>query len=98
MNESVKHKKSPQRMCVGCREMRDKKTLIRIVRTPADEIIADPSGKQPGRGAYLCKEAECLKKALKNKGLERSLKMKADKDTIEKVLGVFGDVFSQGAG
>jgi len=70
----MKTKSKPQRMCVGCREMKDKRDLIRVVKTPNDEIMIDPTGKLAGRGAYVCKTAECLDKALKHKGLERSLK------------------------
>ncbi|MEW8977288.1 MAG: YlxR family protein [Symbiobacterium sp.] len=68
-------KKVPQRMCVGCGQMRPKKELIRIVRTPDGVIDLDtsPSGKRPGRGAYLCPDRECLAKAIKGKRLERAL-------------------------
>lgn len=68
-------KKIPQRMCVGCGQMRAKKELIRIVRTPEGVIELDtsPSGKRPGRGAYLCRNPECLAKAVKGKRLERAL-------------------------
>lgn len=67
-------KKIPVRQCVGCREMMPKKELLRIIRTPEDEIILDSTGKKNGRGAYLCKSLECFQKARKTKGLERSLK------------------------
>ena len=67
-------KKIPQRMCNGCGQMFDKKALIRIVCTPEGTITVDTTGKQSGRGAYLCPNAECLKKAMKSKRLERNLK------------------------
>lgn len=67
-------RKIPQRMCLGCRENRDKKELIRVVRTPEGAIELDVTGKKPGRGAYICPSADCLKKAVKGKGLEKSLR------------------------
>ena len=68
-------KKIPLRQCVGCGEMKSKKEMMRVLKTPEEQIILDVTGKKNGRGAYLCKSAECLKKARKNKGLERSFKM-----------------------
>lgn len=68
-------KKIPMRQCVGCGDMKSKKEMMRILKTPEDEIILDVTGKKNGRGAYLCKSGECLLKARKNKGLERSFKM-----------------------
>ncbi len=65
-------KKIPQRQCVGCREMKEKRVLIRVVRSPVGEISLDFRGKKPGRGAYVCPSAECLKKARKSKALERA--------------------------
>lgn len=62
------------RQCVGCREMKAKRELIRIIRTSEDGILVDATGKKNGRGAYICPNRECLEKAMKNKGLERSLK------------------------
>ena len=69
------NKKVPMRQCVGCGEMKSKKEMMRVLNTPEEQIILDVTGKKNGRGAYLCKSAECLKKARKNKGLERSFKM-----------------------
>lgn len=66
-------KKAPIRTCVGCRESRDKKELIRIVRTPEGSVELDRTGKKNGRGAYICPRSECLAKARKSRGLERSL-------------------------
>ena len=65
-------KKIPMRQCVGCREMKMKKELIRVVRSPEGELSLDFKGKAPGRGAYLCPDPECLKKAIKSRALERA--------------------------
>ena len=73
-------KQIPQRLCTGCRQMHDKKELIRVVRTPEGQICIDGSGKLNGRGAYICRNLECLEAALKNHGLERSLKTKVSSD------------------
>ena len=68
-------KKIPMRQCTGCREMKTKKEMIRVLKPAEGEgVILDATGKANGRGAYICNNAECLRKALKNKGLERSLK------------------------
>ncbi len=67
----LKPKKIPMRMCVACHEMKPKKELQRVVRSPEGEVSIDPVGKKPGRGAYLCPDIECLKKARKSKALER---------------------------
>ncbi|MDD2978763.1 MAG: YlxR family protein [Hespellia sp.] len=67
-------KKIPMRKCVGCGEMKSKKEMMRVIKTAEDEFLLDTTGKKNGRGAYLCFSGECLKKAIKNKGLERSLK------------------------
>ncbi|MCR5755437.1 MAG: YlxR family protein [Acetatifactor sp.] len=68
-------KKIPLRQCVGCGEMKGKKDMMRVLKTAEGEICLDTTGKKNGRGAYLCKSAECLKKARQNKGLERSFKI-----------------------
>ena len=67
-----KPRKIPQRQCLGCREMKNKKDLIRAVRSPEGEISLDFKGKKPGRGAYVCPDADCLKKARKSRALERA--------------------------
>ena len=69
------NKKIPMRQCVGCNEMKSKKEMMRVLKTPEGPIVLDVTGRKNGRGAYLCKDLECLKKARKNKGLERSFKM-----------------------
>lgn len=67
-------KKMPVRRCVGCQEMKNKKEMIRVIRTPEGEFELDATGKKNGRGAYLCPSRKCLEKAVKSKGLERSFK------------------------
>lgn len=67
----AKPRKIPQRQCVGCRTMKDKKALIRVVKTPEGEVVLDVSGKKSGRGAYVCPDSACLKKARKSRALER---------------------------
>ena len=69
-------KKIPLRQCLGCGEMRPKKEMLRVIKTPEDEIKLDPTGRANGRGAYICTDTACLDKACKSKGLERSLKCK----------------------
>ena len=71
----VKPRKIPQRQCVGCRTMYDKRDLLRVVKSPEGEITLDASGKKSGRGAYVCRSAECLKKAQKSKALDRALEV-----------------------
>ncbi len=65
-------RKIPMRQCVGCRTMRPKSELLRIVRSPEGEVTFDPTGKKAGRGAYICNDPECLKKAIKSRGLSRA--------------------------
>ena len=67
-----KVKKIPQRQCVGCREMKDKKILLRVVRSPEGDVSLDFGGKKPGRGAYVCRDVACLKRARKSRALERA--------------------------
>lgn len=78
-------KKIPLRQCVGCGEMKSKKEMMRVLKTPEDEIVLDKSGKKNGRGAYLCISKECLMKARKNKGLERSFKMSIPNEVYERL-------------
>jgi predicted RNA-binding protein YlxR (DUF448 family) len=76
-------KKLPLRMCTGCGEMKPKKEMIRVLKTPEDEIVIDSTGKKNGRGAYICCSLDCLRKAIKTKGLERSLKVSIPKELVE---------------
>lgn len=75
-------KKIPMRVCTGCGAQKPKKELIRILRTPEDEIVVDATGKKNGRGAYICCSVDCLHKAVKSRGLERSLKVEIPKDLL----------------
>jgi len=68
-------KKIPMRQCLGCREMKPKRELVRVVRSPQGEVSLDFRGKKPGRGAYVCHAQLCLKKAVKAKALERALEV-----------------------
>lgn len=78
-------RKVPLRKCTGCQEMKEKKQLIRVVRTDENQYTIDLTGKMSGRGAYICKNIECLEKAFKSKGLERSFKSTIPKDIYEKL-------------
>ena len=78
-------KKIPLRQCLGCREMKPKKELIRVVRSPEGEISLDFKGKASGRGAYLCPEPACLKKAVRAKALERALSVSIPPEIYEKL-------------
>ncbi len=78
-----KTKKIPQRMCVGCQEMKPKKLLIRVVRTPEETIVIDSTGKRSGRGAYICPDPECLNKALKGKRLEKALQRAVTQEVLD---------------
>ena len=69
----MKTRKIPMRMCVGCREMKEKRSLLRVVKSPEGAISFDRVGKAPGRGAYVCDSIECLKKAEKTRALDRAL-------------------------
>ena len=68
-------KKIPQRQCMGCRERRAKREMIRVVRSPEGNVSLDFGGKMNGRGAYICPDPECLKKAIRTKALDRSLEV-----------------------
>lgn len=81
----MKQKKIPQRMCVGCQEMKNKKELIRVVRDPEGNISLDATGKKSGRGAYVCRTEACFAKAFKEKRLERALKQAIDPTIYEEL-------------
>lgn len=89
----VTTKKFPQRQCIGCGEMKNKKEMIRILKTPEGEFVLDATGRKNGRGAYLCSSMDCLKMAIKSRGLERSFKMAIPKEVyeaLEKEMGQLG--------
>jgi predicted RNA-binding protein YlxR (DUF448 family) len=81
----LEEKKKPIRMCVACRSTGDKKGLLRLVRGAAGEVSIDPTGKKPGRGAYICRSSECVAAALKKKGFERALRTTVSAELIEEV-------------
>ena len=78
-------KKIPMRQCLGCREMKAKRELIRVVRSPEGEVGLDFKGKANGRGAYICPNAECLKRAVKAKALERAFSVQIPAEVYEKL-------------
>ena len=78
----IKPKKTPQRMCVGCREMKSKRELIRVVRSPEGEVSIDFTGKKSGRGAYICPNDICLNKSFKTKALQRALQVNLEGDIV----------------
>ena len=82
----MKERKVPMRMCVGCREMKPKKELLRVVRSPEGEVSIDLTGRKPGRGAYVCRSAECLKRAIKQKQLERAFECALGEETHASLL------------
>ena len=82
----MKTRKIPMRMCVGCREMKEKRSLLRIVKSPENVISFDRVGKAPGRGAYVCKSQDCLTKAVKQKQLERALEMKIEEAVYSQLM------------
>ena len=89
-----KVKKIPQRQCVGCREMKNKRDLIRVVRSPEGTISLDFKGKVPGRGAYVCPDPACLAKARKSRALERAFETAIPAevyDQLERQMGEGGD-------
>lgn len=88
-------KKIPLRKCMGCGEMKSKKDMMRVLKTPEGDICLDITGKKNGRGAYVCKSRECLKLAHKNKGLERSFKMSIPKEVYEALEREFENLGSE---
>lgn len=88
---SVK-RKIPQRQCVGCGEMKNKKELIRVIKTLEESIEIDTTGKKNGRGAYICNCLDCFNKAIKSKGLERSLKTVIPTEVYEGLKKELNDI------
>ena len=86
------NKKIPMRKCVGCGDMKSKREMIRVLKTSDEEFVLDATGKKNGRGAYLCFSKECLEKAIKSKGLERSFKQASPKEVYEKLEKEFDTV------
>ena len=94
---ALTEKKIPQRQCLGCREMKNKRDLIRVVRSPEGEISLDFKGKKPGRGAYVCPDGECLKKARKSRALERAFDTAIPAEVYEALEAQMRDGESDGA-
>ena len=93
----MKTRKIPMRMCVGCREMKEKRELIRVVRSPEGELSLDPTGKKPGRGAYVCRNSDCLKRAIKQKQLERQLNVSMNDEVAQSLNEAMSAFGSEGA-
>ena len=82
----MKTRKIPMRMCVGCREMKEKRSLMRVVKSPEGAISFDRIGKAPGRGAYVCKSKECFERAVKQRQLERALETRIDEAVFTQLM------------
>ena len=78
-------KKIPMRQCLGCREMKPKRELLRVVRSPEGEVSLDTRGKKPGRGAYVCPNADCLKKAINTRALSRALETEIPEEVMQRL-------------
>jgi len=78
-------KKIPMRMCLGCNEMKPKRELIRVVKTPEGDVLLDLTGKKSGRGAYICKSVECMKKARKSRRFEKAFSMQIDDEVYRRM-------------
>ncbi len=91
----MKQKKIPMRMCVGCREMKPKKELIRVVRSPEGIVSLDPTGKKPGRGAYVCRSGNCLTRAIRQKQLERQLEAALSEEASEELKSTLAQIMAQ---
>ena len=85
-------KKIPQRQCMGCRERKAKRELIRVVRTREGDVKLDFGGKMNGRGAYICPQSECLKKAIRSKALDRSLEVTIPEEVYARLQKEMEDV------
>ena len=84
-------KKIPLRKCTGCGEMKPKKELVRVIKTVDEQILMDLTGKMNGRGAYVCRDEECLKRAIKTKAIERSLGISVSDDVYEQLKKELGE-------
>ena len=82
----MKTRKIPMRMCVGCREMKEKRSLLRVVKSPEGAISFDRVGKAPGRGAYVCKSKECFERAVKQRQLERALETRIEEAVFTQLM------------
>ena len=84
-------KKIPLRKCTGCGEMKSKKEMVRVIKTAEEQIFMDLTGKMNGRGAYVCRSEECLKKAIKTKAIERSLGISVSSEVYEQLMKDLGE-------
>ena len=91
----IKPRKTPMRMCVGCREMKPKLSLLRIVRSPDGTVSLDETGKKSGRGAYCCYQARCLQRSLKQFQLEKHLSHKLSEETIEALHNILEELLKK---
>lgn len=87
MEQNQKQKKIPLRQCLGCNERKAKKELLRVVRTPEGEIVLDFTGKRSGRGAYICQDIKCLKKARKSRRIDKSLECEIPDEVYDRMEG-----------
>ncbi len=87
----MQSKKIPMRKCTGCNEMKPKKELVRVVKSPEGEISMDLTGKKSGRGAYVCRDMKCLKAAIKAKRLERAFECSIPEEVYERLEGEMGN-------
>mgnify|MGYP004605112991 CR=1 FL=1 len=85
-------KKVPMRTCIGCRQVKNKKELIRVVKNKEGQVFVDLTGRQNGRGAYICANKDCLEKAIKTKSLEKTLKTAIDGEIITQLRSQLGEV------
>ncbi len=91
-------KKTPMRQCVGCREMQAKRELIRVVRSPEGVVSLDPTGKKPGRGAYVCPDPECLRRAIKSRALERAFLAPVGQELLSELEALLQERGTEGDG
>ena len=82
-------RKVPMRQCIGCREMKEKSNLIRVIRTPEGDVCVDVTGKKNGRGAYICRSLGCFQKAVKTKGLSRAFQREIPGEVYERLKKEF---------
>ncbi len=85
MEQKQKPRKIPQRQCLGCNEHKPKSELLRVLRTPEGEILLDFTGRRSGRGAYICRDVACLRKARKSKRIDRSLECTVPEEVYDRM-------------
>ena len=85
MEQRTTQRKIPERQCLGCNEHRPKKEMLRVVRTPEGEIVLDFTGKRSGRGAYICHNVSCLKKARRSKRIDRNLNVTVPEEVYDRM-------------